>query len=371
MLQTQACLNISCPRCLQVKTEDDADVSYAIPSRGPQRAPPQQLAHKSAYCASDRFSMKGRAACTALLCLRIQVARADVGGVCAAEAQAAVSGYVATDPKQFSSEGCDAVGAERYVLCDVRASEGSCASAPACASNVTISVGCHPRNANTGCCHQHLRKACPTCVPSADWCVDYCTPFSGSSPISSYPPEVHDGFCADIATLTFNSMTRERPEEVSMQGCSVPTAHAHAFCGVEGASGLCSSRPECTGLNTTSLSTCNTSGAIPTCCSVILGKQCIVCETEPVACMQSCNVDVWAEPTAFISEGSPQPAKDDIQEVCTFCRTAETSCNHTTGTRAALRSCGLYRGRATSVLHGNGLPRLWQQPCCTASLKWK
>ena len=246
----------------------------------------------------------------ALLCLSYQRTRADAAAVCSAEARALMGSYVTSDPEQFSSAGCDAVGAERYVLCDVRASVGRCADAPTCMPNNTVNVGCDPPSSPGTCCIQHLRKRCPTCEPYADWCTGYCAPYSVSTPISSYPQDVHDGFCAETDAYIFNAMIRERPDETNKLGCSDPSAHAYPFCGVDGFSGLCSSMPECNGLDTTSEGTCDTSGAIPTCCTLILSKPCLVCEKEPVACMQTCKVDV----TTAAIEGSPQAPEDD-QEV--------------------------------------------------------
>ena len=262
----------------------------------------------------------------ALLCLSYQRARADAASVCAAEAKALMGSYVTSDPERFSSAGCDAVGAEQYVFCDVRASVGRCADAPACMANNTLSVGCDPPSSPGNCCIQHLRKRCPTCEPSAVWCTGYCGPYSVSTPISSYPQDVHDGFCADVDAYIFNVMTRERPDE--KLGCSDPSAHAHPFCGVEGFSGLCSSMPECNGLDTTSVSegTCHTTGAIPSCCSLILARPCLVCETEPVACMQTCKVDVRTDPSAPAIEGSSPAAEDDAQEVWTRHCVPRASC---------------------------------------------
>ena len=232
--------------------------------------------------------------CCAMLCLPGAQCQQGVDGaadsVCVANAQMLKEAAAVADPGQFTAAGCDVAGAEKYPICDVRGSAGSCASIPACLSNLTSSFGCTAANADTGCCEQYFKKECPSCKPTVDWCTDTCGDITLLKPFSNYPPEIVDGYCSDVAKLILNVVSRDFPEDVSMLGCDVATAHTHAYCGIEGSAGSCSNKPECTDVRVVSTSTCFASNSEPACCSVTLGKECSICEPAPARCEQVCNL---------------------------------------------------------------------------------
>ena len=234
--------------------------------------------------------------CVAMLCLQGALCKQSADGarhadrVCAANARSLKEGYAAADPGHYSATDCDAAGAEKYAVCGVLGIAGSCASVPACPSNLTVSIGCTPSNADTGCCQQHLKKECPSCKPTVEWCTDNCGDFTLFSSFSNYPPGVVDGYCTDLANMILNTIDRNTPGDVNTLGCDVAKADTHQVCGIEGSAGSCRSKPECTGVQIISTGTCSASNSAPTCCSIALGKQCSVCEPAPVACTQVCNL---------------------------------------------------------------------------------
>ena len=255
--------------------------------------------------------------CFALLCLQgalcQQSADGDADSACVANAQTLTAGFAAADPSQYTAAGCDAAGAEKYAICDVRGSAGSCASVPTCSSNLTLSIGCTPSNAETGCCQQYVKKECPSCEPTVDWCTDNCGDFTLFKSFSDYPPGIVDSYCTDVANVILNTIDRDTPGDVSMLGCDVATAHTHLLCGIEGSAGSCSSKPECTGVPIVSTSTCSASNSAPTCCSVALGKQCRVCEPAPVTCTQVCNLILPAPSLAHDDSDSAGPGPTAIE----------------------------------------------------------
>ena len=269
--------------------------------------------------------------CIAMLCMQgalgLQGADGDADRVCAANAQTLKVGYAAADPGQFSpgATDCDAAGAEKYAVCGVRGIAGSCASVPACPSNLTLSIGCIPSNADTGCCQQFLSKECPSCEPTVDYCTDNCGNFTMFGSFSSYPPEVVEGYCTNAANVILSIIDRDTQGAVSTLGCDVATARNHEYCGIEGSAGSCSSKSECTGVGIISTSTCFASNSAPTCCSVALGKKCSVCEPAPVTCTQVCNLILpapslahddsdGAGPGPAAMEGSPLAASSSTSE---------------------------------------------------------
>ena len=286
--------------------------------------------------------------CLALLFLQgalcQQSADGDAINVCAANAQLLKAGAAAADPGQFTAAGCDVAGAEKYAICDVRGSAGSCASVPACLSNLTASIGCTASNADTGCCEQYFKKECASCKPTLEWCTDTCGDFTLLRPFSNYPPEVVDGYCTDVANVIQNRIDRDTPGDVSMLGCDGATAHTHAFCGIESSAGLCSNKPECTGVKVVSTSTCFASNSAPACCSKVLGKDCLICEPAPVRCEQLCNLILPAPPLAHANsdgagagpaamEGSPLAARSSSSEdeevwICRVCMIIKSAMLH-------------------------------------------
>ena len=232
--------------------------------------------------------------CFAILCLQgalgQQGAHGEAYSDCVTDAQLMKEGNAAADPGQFSTAGCDAAGAEKYAICDVRGSAGSCAGVPACLANLTINIGCTASNADTGCCQQYVRKECPECKPTVDWCMDTCGDFKLFKPFSNYPPEVVDNYCTDITNVFLTMLDRDNPGDLPALGCDVATAHTHAFCGMEGSAGSCSNKPECEGVRVVSTSSCLASNSEPTCCSVSLAKECSLCEPTPARCEQVCNL---------------------------------------------------------------------------------
>lgn len=222
---------------------------------------------------------------------RADDAGADAAATCAAEARTLIEGYAATDPQQYSTSGCNATDAASYALCDVAASVGSCASAPACSPNFTVNIGCTPANADTGCCHKHMKKPCPTCDAVADYCVDSCGEFTFLSQVSTYPPDVRSSYCADVGNVILHSIARDDPNSVGWQGCSAVTAHERDYCGVQGVVGGCSDVPGCATAERTTVTPCSASSASPTCCSTILHRGCAVCETGVTRCVQTCNFE--------------------------------------------------------------------------------